>query len=273
MRYLKGSINLNLRDKGLLHAVADARYITHSQLFDFARLEALEFKRRDFNWRIRRLVKSGLLRRQVAPYVGIDTLYSITPGGIQALEELGVLFLGGGYVKDGAEPQQVQVSHVLELNRIRLALERSRALVFWIPESLIRVLNLSDTQRYAKTYDAVAKLNLGDGVWAELAIEYERTLKSPERYAQIAEAVDHEQRLNTVLYLCPSHDIVSTLRPYFRCSRRAVLFAQVDDFKKDVLDTEVDMVGSYRRKTLRQVLLDHRQCQESSTRAAALPPH
>jgi hypothetical protein len=77
MRYLKGSVSLEFRDKELLHLVADARYITHSQLFQLLRLKALEFKRAVFNWRVRRLVNSGLLRKQVVPYLGTDALYSI----------------------------------------------------------------------------------------------------------------------------------------------------------------------------------------------------
>ena len=142
MRFLKGSISLQVRDQGLLHIVADARYITHSQLFQLARLKALEFQRAVFNWRVRRLVNSGLLRKQVVPFLGADGLYSITRGGIQALEEMGITYLGG-YVERERDPQEVQIPHVLELNRIRFALERSGALLFWVPETFIRVLNLS----------------------------------------------------------------------------------------------------------------------------------
>jgi hypothetical protein len=95
VRYLKGSVSLNFRDREFLHLVADSRYITHNQLFELARLKALEFKRPIFNWRVRRLVNTGLLRRQVVSYLGAEALYSITRGGIQALEELGVTYLGG----------------------------------------------------------------------------------------------------------------------------------------------------------------------------------
>jgi hypothetical protein len=85
---------------------------------------ATEFERQIFNWRIRRLVNSGLLRKQVISYLAAEALYSITRGGIQALEELGVTHLGG-YVEREKDPHAAQISRVLELNRIRLALERS----------------------------------------------------------------------------------------------------------------------------------------------------
>jgi hypothetical protein len=77
VRYLKGSIVLTDRDRDLLHFVADARYITHTQLFQLAGLKMVEFNRQVFNWRVRRLVNAGLLRRRVAPYLGTDALYSM----------------------------------------------------------------------------------------------------------------------------------------------------------------------------------------------------
>ena len=78
MRFLKGSISLQVRDQGLLHIVADARYITHSQLFQLAQLKALEFQRAVFNWRVRRLVNSGLLRKQVVRS-WVRTAYTRSP--------------------------------------------------------------------------------------------------------------------------------------------------------------------------------------------------
>jgi len=72
VRYMKGSVSLGIRDSDLLHQVADARYITHNQLFQLARVRLVEFDRPVFNWRIRRLVNGGLLRKQVLPYLGAD---------------------------------------------------------------------------------------------------------------------------------------------------------------------------------------------------------
>jgi hypothetical protein len=253
MRYLRGSVFLKMRDRELLHLVADARYITHDQLFQLGRLKALEFKRAIFNWRVRRLVNCGLLRKQVVPYLGADALYSISRAGVQALEEMGVTYLGG-YVDREKGPHAAQIPHVLELNRIRLALERSGALVFWVPETFIRVVNLSPTFCYAKAYDAVARVDLGDGRPAEFAIEYERTLKSEQKYAKILEVIEGERRVRTILYLTPSYEILFTLRWRFERSRCEILLALVDDFKRHVLDTQVDLAGAHRRTTLREAL-------------------
>ena len=46
MRYAKGSLSLNRKeDKFVLEFVADSRYVTRSQLFEFARLEYGEYNR------------------------------------------------------------------------------------------------------------------------------------------------------------------------------------------------------------------------------------
>jgi hypothetical protein len=91
-------------------------------------------------------------------------------------------------------------------------------------------------------------------VWAEFAIEYERTLKSEQKYEKILEAIERERRLHTILYLAPSYEILASLRWYFERARHDVLFALVEDFERNVLDTQVDLGGGYRRLTLRQAL-------------------
>jgi hypothetical protein len=116
------------------------------------------------------------------------------------------------------------------------------------------VLNLSPVHGYAKAYDAVANVSLGNGLWADFAIEYERTLKSEQKYQKILEAIESETRLQTILYLTPSYVILSSLRWYFERTRRDVLFALVDDFKKDVLDTQVENARTRRRLPLRDAL-------------------
>src|SRR5208337_4019126 len=70
MRYHKGSLGLNqIKDKAILHFVADSRYVTRSQLNSFVFFEYRELNRRVFNWRIQRLVEAGLMRKQIVPYL------------------------------------------------------------------------------------------------------------------------------------------------------------------------------------------------------------
>ncbi len=79
MRYLKGSVSLRHRDRELLHLVADARYMTHLQLFQLARLQAVEFERPIFNWRVRRLVKSGLLGIRAILWQALPAKLTLNP--------------------------------------------------------------------------------------------------------------------------------------------------------------------------------------------------
>ena len=238
MRYQKGSISLNDRkDKTILSFVAESRYATHSQLLDFADLDGFEVRRRVFNWRVQRLVRHGLVRKQILPYLNGEALYSIRRTGIEALERLGTYYLGANVERE-KDPSEFQVPHALELNDIRLALLRTRALWYWIPESFIRVLNLSPAHAYAKVYDGIAKVFF-DGEFAEFAVEYERTLKSLPKYERIREAIESEKRLNAFLYLVPSWQLLSTLRREFWGTKRMVFFGLVGEFKEKAFGATV----------------------------------
>ena len=238
MRYAKGSLSLNRKeDKFVLEFVADSRYVARSQLFEFARLEYGEYNRPVFNWRIRRMVDVGLLRKQAAPIAGGDVLYSISRAGVQALERLGTYYLGARLERD-PDADQFQIPHSLELNEIRLDLLRTCFLVRWIPESFIRVLNLSPLDSYAKVYDGIATLDLA-GSRVSLAVEYERTLKSPAKYEKIREAIESEKRIAAFLYLVPTRDLLFSLLRAFWRTKQFVLFAMVDDFKRERLGAMV----------------------------------
>jgi len=238
MRYRKGSLNLNnFADKNLLQFVADSRYVTHTQLFRFAQLYYFERNRPTFNWRIRRMVDGGLVRKQVPPMLNGDALYSITRAGLQALERLGIYYLGATIDRE-QDAYKYQVPHALEVNDIRLALSIHHQLMRWIPESFIRVLNLSPATAYAKVYDGIASV-LVDGGSVEFAIEYERTLKSPAKYEKIREAIELEKRVKAFLYLVPNYQLLHGITDALSRMKQLVLLGLVDDFKRDQLNTGV----------------------------------
>jgi len=252
MRYAKGSLSLNRKeDKFVLEFVADSRYVTRSQLFEFARLEYGEYNRPVFNWRIRRMVEVGLLRKHAVPIAGGDVLYSINRAGVQALERLGTYYLGAHLERD-RDADQFQIPHSLELNEIRLALLRTCFLVRWIPESFIRVVNLSPLDSYAKVYDGIATLDLA-GQRVDLAVEYERTLKSPAKYEKIREAIESEKRIAAFLYLVPTRDLLLSLLRSFWRTKQFVLFGMVGDFKRERLGATV-YEANYNRIPLVQAL-------------------
>jgi hypothetical protein len=253
VRYQKGSIALNNRqDKAILRFVADSRCVTHSQLFAFTRFDQYEVNKRVFNWRIRRLVRKGLVRKQVPPFLRGEALYLIQRGGIQALEQLGVFYLGANLDRE-REAHEAQIPHALEVNNVRLALLGTGTLWQWIPEPFLRVLNLSPVNAYAKVYDGVAGVNL-NGEFVSFAIEYERTLKSQPKYEKIRQAIESETRLNGFLYLVATSELRFCLTHEFCGTKRLVFFGLVDEFKQQLLDAPV-CTANYHRTTLREALL------------------
>jgi len=238
MRYRKGSLNLdNFRDQAVLHFVADSRYVTHAQLFRFAQFEYYEGNRPSFNWRIRRMVEGGLVRKQAPPMLNGDALYSISRTGLQALEQLGIYYLGATCDRE-QDAYKFQLPHVLEVNNIRLALLVHREVLRWIPESFIRVLNLSPATAYAKVYDGIARVMLNHE-FVDLAVEYERTLKSPAKYEKIRNAIESEKWVKAFLYLVPNYELLYGLIAAFRGTKQFVLFGLVDEFKREQLSTHV----------------------------------
>ena len=253
MRYHKGSVGLNQKkDKAILHFVADSRYVTRSQLSSFVLFEYCEPNRRVFNWRIQRLVEAGLMRKQVVPYLNGEALYSITRAGVQALERLGIYYLGANLERE-KDALEFQIPHSLELNSIRIALKATFNLMRWIPEVAIRVLNLSPATAYAKVYDGIAEVYV-DGDYVTFAIEYERTFKSKSKYDKIWEAIESEKRLNVFLYLVPSFDLLSGLVREFEGTRRLVFFGLVNEFKEKVFNAPV-WSATWDRLTFKDVLL------------------
>jgi hypothetical protein len=64
MRIQKGCIGISdVKDVPLLRQVLHSQLITHEQLWSFMYLQLYELNRPSFNWRVRRLVESGLLAR------------------------------------------------------------------------------------------------------------------------------------------------------------------------------------------------------------------
>jgi hypothetical protein len=253
VRYQKGSIGLtNPKDKAILNFVADSRYVTHWQLRAFLVLDQSEGNKRVFNWRIRRLVRKGLVRKQVLPFLNGQALYSITRAGIQALEQLGVYYLGANLDRD-RDAHEAQIPHALELNYIRLALHCTGSLWQWISEPFIRALNLSPSASYAKVYDGIARVHLA-GEFVSFAIEYERTLKSQAKYDKIFNAIESGKRINGFFYFVPTYDLAWSLIDEFRGTRRLVFFGLVDALKQKLFDAEVRTVN-YSAMSLREALL------------------
>ena len=108
-------------------------------------------------------------------------MYSISPAGAEHLVgqgEAAALLVTGGLV----ELDDLTIQHSLGLNEIHLALLRADVLTAWQSELEIRSLNEFTRYGFPKDYDAVVQAERG-GRQYRFALEYERSAKTPDRYA------------------------------------------------------------------------------------------
>lgn len=238
MRYFKGSIKLSLdRDNALLKQVLHCGFISQEQLWEFMVNSGRERNRDALNWRIKRLVDHGFLARHVLPNVRRSFTYSLTPDGARELINLEQCHTGAtAFYERKADGESVV--HALDLNDIHLALLRSRILAKWKSDLEVRSQNEFTDSGYVKDYDAVVTLRL-EGQAIELALEYERQVKSEARYHDIATAIQHERRVNRFLYLFPDYHMLWFVRQFFQQSSRAIYFGIACDFKRELVLTQV----------------------------------
>lgn len=238
MRYFKGSIKLSLdRDNSLLKRVLDCGFISQEQLWEFMVNSGREQNRHALNWRIKRLVDHGYLARHVRPNVRRSFVYSLTLDGARELINLEQCHTGAtAFYQRKADCESV--IHAIDLNDIHLALLRSGLLAKWKSDLEIRSQNEFTDCGYVKDYDAIVTLRL-DGRDVELALEYERQVKSEARYHDIAAAIQHERQVNRFLYLFPDYHILWFVRRFFQHSRREIFFGIACDFKRELILTQV----------------------------------
>jgi len=140
MRYWKGSIALSsTRDYPLLRQVLESGFVTHSQLFEFLKLDYCVSTRNAFNNRVLRLVKHGLLIRHERP-LNREITYSISQTGAAELVANGAS-CSHATADVRCAHAQPSLYHWLDLNDVHLALKRTGTLVYWTPEMEIRSRN------------------------------------------------------------------------------------------------------------------------------------
>ena len=139
----------------------------------------------------------GFVDRRTVPALGAEYIYSLTTHGALRLEEIEERFsfsLSAERNKAG----DLRVIHSVELNNIQLRAARAALLGRWIPDAEIRSENEIAGLSYKKEYDAVVTLRF-DGRDITFALEYERTIKSRERYDKIAASVCAEREVEQFL--------------------------------------------------------------------------
>lgn len=201
------------RDLPLMLAVRNATFISHRQLSEQIRAGGSETGRRSFNWRIERLVRAGMADKlpPQPPFVG--PVYTITREGLACLESC-----GQGLVSVTSESRTLakpsQVHHYLELAEIRAAFRRAGLLREWASDLEVRSINQSIDLPLAKDYDAIADVQWEANSF-RIAIEYERSLKSSDRYRELISSIAGERQVRLVLYFTSSVDLLYQLKPEF----------------------------------------------------------
>jgi hypothetical protein len=212
MGFAKGSISLSpARDIPLLLQVLHSQFITHDQLREFMAFGGYELKSDSFNWRVRRLVESGVLQRHSGP--------GVTPVVIYSIGSLGKLVLAEHFPVMDQRRHKDAVSHVhlihsLELNRLHLSLKGQGVLVSWQSEMSIRATNELTPDVYVKNYDAIVTVRL-ESRHLSFALEYERSPKKPKTYWRIRTLMEQEQKIRRFLYVVPERRLASLVLDCF----------------------------------------------------------
>jgi hypothetical protein len=255
MRYPRGSIQLNQsRDIPLLRQLLRSEYVTHSQLFEFMRLNHHERSRKSFDWRLRRLSHSGLVRRQTMPGCTGEFVYSVAGRAAMLLQSMGEYCLVGRDRFNGKEVER-SVLHAVGLNDIQLSVLRAGLLVRWIGSMEIRPQNELTGFGFAKDSDAVMTVRTEAGQ-QRFALEYERSPKPMRYYKDVAAALGREAHLSHVLYLVCNYDLLQFISGFFRNAYLRVLFGLVKDWRNQLLDMQVSCSSATSCLRFRETLND-----------------
>jgi hypothetical protein len=245
MRYPKDSIQLSeSRDIPLLRQILRSEFVTHSQLFEFMRLNHYERSRKSFDWRLRRLVDRDLLKRQTMSGCTGEFVYSAAARAAMLLQGMGECSLVGRDRFNGKESER-SVFHAIELNDIQLGALRAGRLVRWISATEVRSQNELTGLGFAKDYDAVVTIRTERGE-RRFALEYERSPKPIRYYREVASALAKETTVSHVLYLVSNYDLLRFISSFFRNSEGRVFFGLVKDWYEQLLDMPVSCTSATR---------------------------
>lgn len=244
MRYPKGSIQLNQsRDLPLLRQILQSEFVTHSQLFEFARLNHYERSQNSFHWRMRRLVSRGLVVQTLRTGMGA-AVFSVANSTATLLQSMGeYCLIGCG--RANATTASRNALHAIGLNEIHLTALRAGILLRWMSSTEIRSQNELTAFGFAKDYDAVVTVRTDVGE-RTFALEYERNPKQAKCYRTIAACMSREVHVNRLLYLAANYDILRFVSDFFTNTDFPVFFGLVSDWHSQLLEMPV-LEGHARR--------------------------
>jgi hypothetical protein len=119
-----------------------------------------------------------------------------------------------------------------------------------------------------KVYDAIVTVRL-DERDATFALEYERTAKSEEQYADVLNKFDSEKNLDQFLYLASTDEVLRRVSWQFRNSKRYVCFGLLAEWYRHLLDTDVFDWTGHQYRPFRTALTGDTHPAQVSTAALA----
>jgi hypothetical protein len=249
MRYEKGTIAVSReRDWPILQTVFRSGYITSEQIFGLT--QSPDVSRAAHRKRLTRLVRNGLLSKRIDVDGLRKAVYSSTEACIQ------MLLIGGEYYsgRTGFENNPQACCHALAVNELHLALRRSGRLARWIPVTEICSRNDLTRERYVKDYDGIAVMKVEDRE-VPLAIEFERVLKSRQRYEEIRSALEFERYVRILLYVTPHLHVADYLHEKFKSANGMnVCVCLLSEFQEDPWNTRVRIATQNLELALRYAL-------------------
>jgi hypothetical protein len=78
-----------------------------------------------------------------------------------------------------------------------------------------------------------------DGRSYQFALEYERSPKTPEKYARVRQVLEKESHVDCIVYVLPVYPLLSYVATFFERCSKPVYFGLSDDFRKNALDAVV----------------------------------
>ena len=198
----KGTSTLNpAKDLPLLKLIRNATFISRLQLELLIAGQTKETNYDCRNRRLTRLVKHDQLQTypQCWPYQG--RIFAITHAGLNTLQISGM-----GILSVTADTETLadvgQVSHFLGLNQIEIAARQVFNVRQWIGDRQLKSLNIAANRPTQKDYDSIAEVTApyDSSAVIYLGIEYERTIKSKDRYAQIRKKLETERQIQGLIY-------------------------------------------------------------------------
>lgn len=202
----KGTSTLNpSKDLPLLKLIRDATFISRVQV---ELLIAGQTKETNYDCRNRRLshlVELGLIQVYPECFSYPGRVCGITPRGMKILELAGLgMFKGSAYRE--AQADVGQMPRFLKLNEIEIAAREAFNVLRCVRARELRSLNRASRRPTRKAYDSIAVITGAPNSSAQiyLGIQYERTIKSKARYAQIRKNLEAESQIHGLLYFVDS---------------------------------------------------------------------